>query len=230
MKKILNSIYAISVLFFVSCGSNKSGNDELTSDIKEVASQQSSGTSDAASVSTNLPVQGAQPQTTTTAITPTSLTPPGTNASGVKLNPAHGQPGHDCAIAVGQPLTGSGSAKANPVQISNTPSAATNTVAAPAQTTTTKPGMNPAHGQPGHRCEIAVGAPLSSAPAATTTPSNNVAVQSGGLPQKISVPTVTTSAPPSPFPVVGSGSGLNPAHGQPGHRCEIAVGAPLPKQ
>src|SRR6218665_1308736 len=28
-------------------------------------------------------------------------------------------------------------------------------------------GLNPAHGQPGHRCDIAVGAPLSSAPAAT---------------------------------------------------------------
>ena len=26
-------------------------------------------------------------------------------------------------------------------------------------------GMNPAHGQPGHRCDIAVGAPLNSAPA-----------------------------------------------------------------
>jgi len=26
--------------------------------------------------------------------------------------------------------------------------------------------LNPAHGQPGHRCDIAVGAPLNSAPAA----------------------------------------------------------------
>jgi hypothetical protein len=31
------------------------------------------------------------------------------------------------------------------------------------------PGMNPQHGQPGHRCDIAVGAPLNSKPAAATT-------------------------------------------------------------
>src|SRR5687767_6604633 len=29
--------------------------------------------------------------------------------------------------------------------------------------------LNPAHGEPGHRCDIAVGAPLSSAPASTPT-------------------------------------------------------------
>ncbi len=38
---------------------------------------------------------------------PDSVLPPqptiGSNA-GAKLNPAHGQPGHDCSIAVGQPL------------------------------------------------------------------------------------------------------------------------------
>ena len=41
------------------------------------------------------------------------------------------------------------------------------------QATTVAPGMNPAHGQPGHRCDISVGAPLNSAPAKpaiTTTP------------------------------------------------------------
>jgi len=30
-------------------------------------------------------------------------------------------------------------------------------------TTKTAPGMNPQHGKPGHRCDIAVGAPLSQA-------------------------------------------------------------------
>jgi hypothetical protein len=53
-------------------------------------------------------------------------------------NPAHGQPYHDCSIAVGAPLvvkesTGEAGVKK----------------------------LNPAHGQPGHRCDIAVGAPLS---------------------------------------------------------------------
>lgn len=35
-------------------------------------------------------------------------------------------------------------------------------------------GMNPAHGQPGHRCDVAVGAPLNSAPAKTTTLQRNL--------------------------------------------------------
>ena len=32
------------------------------------------------------------------------------------------------------------------------------------------PGMNPPHGQPGHRCDIAVGAPLDSPPGKQPTP------------------------------------------------------------
>jgi len=54
---------------------------------------------------------------------------------------------------------------------------ANNSTTAPAQKTA--PGMNPPHGQPGHRCDIAVGAPLNSPPAKTTTspvnplPANN---------------------------------------------------------
>ena len=63
--------------------------------------------------------------------------------------------------------------------------------------------LNPAHGQPGHRCDIPVGARLDSVPAK----SNNT--QSGS-------------------PVINSGDiKLNPAHGQPGHRCDIKVGDPL---
>ncbi len=77
-------------------------------------------------------------------------------------------------------------------------------------------GLNPAHGQPGHRCDIAVGAPLNSAPT-----SNAAAPQ-----------VQTTSAPvaaPASIPAVG-GNGtakLNPPHGQPGHDCAVQVGAPL---
>ena len=123
----------------------------------------------------------------------------------------------------------------------------------PAQTTPTgeKPALNPAHGEPYHRCDIAVGAPLDGpatqqgdsptqqstgpksffktvqsenattatsqpaqpTPAATTTvtPSNQV---------KTTAPAATTANTPKPK--------NNPAHGQPHHRCDIAVGAPLP--
>lgn len=41
---------------------------------------------------------------------------------------------------------------------------------------------------------------------------------------------VMTPAPPAEFPSMEAGApagNLNPAHGQPGHRCDIAVGAPL---
>ena len=74
----------------------------------------------------------------------------------VKLNPPHGEPGHDCAIAVGAPLDGSG----GQVQPSLAP-----TVAQPAPQINTQAGapangINPPHGQPGHDCAVAVGAPL----------------------------------------------------------------------
>ena len=70
-------------------------------------------------------------------------------------------------------------------------------------------GLNPAHGQPGHRCDIPEGSPLSSAPAA-----------------KINTPQTITSTP-NPATNTVTPAGMNPAHGAPGHRCDISVGAPL---
>ena len=83
-------------------------------------------------------------------------------------------------------------------------------------------GMNPAHGQPSHRCDIPVGAPLNSPPASTA---NKPVVQQQNQP----VPTsssVTTSTPVATTPTP---EGMNPPHGQTNHRCDIAVGAALPK-
>lgn len=123
-----------------------------------------------------------------------------------------------------------------------------NATVAPNQNTTTitpqppiavAKGMNPPHGQPGHRCDIKVGEPLNSPPGKTPTqgitqvPKNNnqsftvtpattaasgnsnTASQNSGVPALLSTP---TTAP-----------GMNPPHGQEGHRCDIAVGAPLSK-
>lgn len=93
-------------------------------------------------------------------------------------------------------------------------------------TTTAATGLNPEHGKPGHRCDIAVGAPLNSAPAqatptVTTTPANNSPITIKSNPQPVEVQkTVATNTPTT-------GAGLNPEHGKPGHRCDIAVGAPL---
>lgn len=83
--------------------------------------------------------------------------------------------------------------------------------------TVTQPGMNPPHGQPNHRCDISVGAPLNSKPAPPATQPTTVSTtpQTPQVTMK-EIPTTTKTAP-----------GMNPPHGEPGHKCEIAVGAPL---
>jgi hypothetical protein len=90
--------------------------------------------------------------------------------------------------------------------------------------------LNPPHGQPGHRCDIAVGAPLDSPPgtqnpasgaSATTTTPIDILQKPAENPTNTNTSTTTVA------------EGMNPPHGQPGHRCDIAVGAPLdskPKQ
>lgn len=82
--------------------------------------------------------------------------------------------------------------------------------------TATPVGMNPPHGEPGHRCDIQVGAPLNSAPQSQATAPAPVQV----MPQTLQAPT-PVAAPVAVAP------GTNPPHGQPGHRCDIEVGAPL---
>ena len=83
----------------------------------------------------------------------------------------------------------------------------------------TAPGMNPPHGQPNHRCDIPVGAPLNSKKAEATTVKSTDIQTSTTTP--IAVPQNNTSS-------TSVADGMNPAHGQPGHRCDIPVGAPLP--
>ena len=83
-------------------------------------------------------------------------------------------------------------------------------------------GMNPAHGQPSHRCDIPVGAPLNS-PLASTANKPVVQQQNQPVPTSSSV---TTSTPVATTPTP---EGMNPPHGQTNHRCDIAVGAALPK-
>jgi hypothetical protein len=81
--------------------------------------------------------------------------------------------------------------------------------------------VNPPHGEPGHRCDIAVGAPLNAATNLKPSPANPTTLTS---PQIISAP--------APAPSTSAGAtapGLNPPHGEPGHDCAIPVGAPLKK-
>lgn len=93
--------------------------------------------------------------------------------------------------------------------------------------TTTAAGMNPPHGEPGHRCDISVGAPLNSAPSNTNATQINTAQQPINSAQQPNLtPTPTFTTPPAQVPVA---AGTNPPHGQPGHDCTIPVGAPLKK-
>ncbi len=83
--------------------------------------------------------------------------------------------------------------------------------------------LNPAHGLPGHRCDLAVGAALNSVPAAKPV-AGTQPVAAATTP----APVVTTSpvAAPTAQPA-GVKPKLNPAHGLPFHDCAIEVGKPL---
>lgn len=141
------------------------------------------------------------------------------------INPPHGQPGHQCEIPVGQPLnakaggtTGQNIA-VNPnqpqaIQIDpNAMNAGKTGTKSPISQVKTAPGMNPPHGEAGHRCDIQVGQPLNSKPAAATTAPNVVAPPST----------------PAPKPIAANGPKpkLNPAHGEPFHDCAKQVGEAL---
>ena len=114
--------------------------------------------------------EGSTSSSTPAATTPATITvpppsqqPQQTAAAGsVQLNPPHGQPGHRCDIKVGEPLNA-----AAPATITTQPQQQPmgTVVPPPPVQSTTEAGKNPAHGQPGHRCDIAVGAPLNSKPA-----------------------------------------------------------------
>lgn len=128
------------------------------------------------------------------------------NAKILPANTVNVQPqGSPVTIPGGQPVL------VNPQSRQN------NVVMTPVQTPVqpTLPGMNPPHGQPGHRCDIAVGAPLNSKPAPVTTTGKTVDAQ----PQQVTMTQVPNKIKTLP--------GMNPPHGEPGHRCDIAVGAPL---
>jgi hypothetical protein len=130
--------------------------------------------------------------------------PPVINPVAVKTDTALKPEPADPAVTKVNPVTATtvtspGKAKVNPAVVLN------NTTAKTAK------GLNPAHGLPNHRCDIPVGAPLS-------TP-----ITKSGVQQQ-PVQTVTTQASPVVTP-----PGMNPPHGQPGHDCSVEVGKPLKK-
>ena len=159
------------------------------------------------------------------------------------LNPAHGLPGHSCEIAVGAPLNSAPTKTNVPVQnlkpgetfplmlanpgknnstVSSVPVQTVPVQTAPVPKPTTAPtksttssatGLNPAHGQPNHRCDVPVGSPLNSKPTSKPTIPAQAVIPAAG-PVKVNA-------------TISAGLKLNPAHGQPGHDCSIKVGEPL---
>lgn len=93
------------------------------------------------------------------------------------------------------------------------------------QSSSSNLAFNPEHGKPGHRCDLAVGAPLNgSANQVQQTPSittDSVTVK------PMSNPVIKADPSESIKPASQTNSKSNPAHGEPGHRCDVAVGAPL---
>lgn len=134
------------------------------------------------------------------------------------------------------------------------------------KTTEAQAKLNSSHGKPEHKSDITAGVPLNSSvtnsiaePEKTTSapPVTSTRQQSTGRvgptienarklnsskPVNYAPGTSLTRNPPhgqpghrcdipvgDPLPVVtNSNVKLNPPHGQPGHRCDIAVGSPLP--
>lgn len=94
--------------------------------------------------------------------TPINITtsPQSGTATPAGMNPPHGQPGHDCKIAVGSPLNSAAQNNSTPPIGTQNPVMQTSPRVNATQVT--PPGMNPPHGQPGHDCKIPVGQPLNS--------------------------------------------------------------------
>jgi hypothetical protein len=140
------------------------------------------------------------------------------------LNPEHGKPGHRCDIPVGSPLNSApANANASKQQVA---------LQQPVSPAKTPAGINPPHGQPGHRCDIAVGAPLNSKPAppaqTTVQQTQPVAPATAAKPVTAAQQALAQSTQaPSGTLLPAAPKGKNPAHGQPGHKCELPVGADL---
>lgn len=91
----------------------------------------------------------------TAAQTENEVETPVAEEENVKVNPAHGLPGHRCDLPVGAPLTASAGSTQNPTPTSQLPS----TSVSPIRVDQT-PTVNPPHGEPGHDCTVPVGAKL----------------------------------------------------------------------
>lgn len=223
-KTILSSLVITSILF-ISCKKEVNTTETTAPPITTDAI--------AASLTNNSANLPATQQSKLINAAPNSTNPNtimSNNPSGASgaVNPAHGQPGHRCDISVGAPLSAPAGQAASPqtaVQAGNPAAKTISTVV----NTTSKPaavakGMNPAHGKAGHRCDIPVGSPLNTPAPKTTTAQPAAASGTVSTPINLNPDNIGTTNT-----TVETAPGMNPPHGQTGHRCDISVGAALPK-
>lgn len=214
------SLLVVTSLYFTSCKEELKPQDDSTA----VRADDAKNTSTPTPTTTPVQTQNQTSQTQSAAVATTA-----------GMNPAHGQPGHQCGIPVGAPLNSAGNKTAAQPTVTQTIQPTMNPVANATKPVATAKGMNPPHGQPGHQCGIAVGAPLNSKPQVVaetqTTPTQNPTVQFTPAPTNNNATTegTTSTAPALLTPPVATAPGMNPPHGQPGHVCGTAVGSPLPK-
>lgn len=170
---------------------------------------------DTSLINTTTP-QHISPSDSSALVTPLNASPAAiNNGTLLALNPPHGQPGHDCAIPVGQPLNGKQNSNAQPTAVSATPQIVNPAPQITPINTNGSVAINPPHGQPGHDCAVAVGSPLNSKSNPSAAPTVS--------------PVVNTPTQILPVTNANSNVALNPPHGQPGHDCAIPVGQPLKK-
>ena len=168
MKKLQNIFFALMVLTLVSCSQEKKDtyDESLVPEGYDPnaasnlpATDSALSVQNAVGVADDGQVPSANASNSQQVITTQAIAQPVTK-SAKGMNPAHGQPGHDCAIPVGAPL---GSAPAASQVTTQTATPAITTTPA-ASSVITPAGMNPPHGEAGHRCDITVGQPLDSKP------------------------------------------------------------------
>ncbi|PKR80858.1 hypothetical protein CW751_06720 [Brumimicrobium salinarum] len=132
-------VCAGALFVFTSCGGEEPVQESEEANTEETSTEKINVESDDASTE----IATETPEEKPSLNTPVQMNNP--SSADVKINPPHGEPGHDCAVKVGDPL----------------PSANTTI-----STELNQPSMdgsvklNPPHGQPGHDCAVKVGEPL----------------------------------------------------------------------
>jgi hypothetical protein len=166
MKIISKIVLLSSFLYLIGCSENTTKENTAASDIEDIPA------TEVLEADVSTPIEKVETPVIEEVLEEPKVEAPETAAprvltqeskkAAVVLNPPHGQPGHDCAIPVGEPLNGQAPSSA-PINIeqaapqTTAPSIQLSKPQAPAPSSVR---LNPPHGQPGHDCAVQVGAPL----------------------------------------------------------------------